>query len=325
MPGYTDYGVVHVVAEVTPGTYVAPTVGTSLALRLSSKPTIEIGSKNVRRDGPNAIPGGRKSLVGGQVVSVELEFELTSWGDTQSATDHDAAALWASMAVTITAAGSPNGDLTIAPTSTVTTARCSVTYDEPDGNRYKIAGGVAELMEISSQDNPGAPILVKTKVTGLFVDDGSASAITFSSVAYSTQPPIQALGGTLSSGVTGSPPASKFSFVPGSRTIERPATVNAASTGYAIPIPAYQGNPELRLTFDGLNEAETDILADWYASTATSATLTYGADGSQVIIGLPEYSEDRPDLGDRDGLRTYDVALVGYGTSSAPAWRLIFS
>ncbi len=321
----------YLVAESTPGTYAAPDGGVTPAIRLISQPSFEVGGtpKVTREDMIQALPGGAPPVLGARFRSVSFECYLTEWGDTSDAEDHELAGFFAACPVTITAGG--GAGVSMVPKSHVT-AGVSVTWAEENGDVHTIEGGRGTFTLVAGEDMLWR---VQGTVSGIYravvaesaYTDANGDALVFTTPAYTTEPIIRADEVDLGQSIGGT------SEIEGLRAVEfNPAhfvsersDMTASSTGYTLPFATHQGQAQLSITFDALDEANLAVFGDAEANNSASFTVTAETGGvDKLVISLADAYLDFPTIGENNGMRTYDCILRGVPSTGFDAYTVTF-
>lgn len=320
----------YLVAETTAGTYEAPDKGVTRAVRLISQPSWEVGGtpKVTREDAVQALPGGAPPVLGARFRSVSFECHLTEWGDVESATDHELAGFFAACPVTITASAS---GVTMVPKTHVT-AGVSVTWAEENGDVHSIEGGRGTFTLVAGDD-----MLWKLQgtVSGIYrgvvaesaYTDADGDPLDFTLPNYTSEPILRADEIDLTESIGGT------SEIEGLRSVEfNPAhfvserlDMTASTTGYTLPFATHQGQAQLALTFDALDEANLAVFADAQSNNGNLFTVTAETAGAdKLIISLADAYLDFPSIGETNGMRTYDCVLRGVPSSGYDAYTITF-
>ena len=318
---------VHFKTESTGGSYEAPSVGTDLALSCNEISWELTGEpEGDRSDEHSAVPAYGVDLINGFGIKINFSAKLPSWADTSvsSLANHPLQPFFAACLTTITPGSTDGDDLAIriaGPVSSV--SPCSILISEYGGNDIKLQGGIGNIEKIGPE-TAGGPIIITGSVTGIWVANPAATAITHSSVVYSTQPILKnALATFTDGGISGTPAGlGSWEFTPGT-TVEE--TEDASFTyGRGIPVPKHSGRPTLKLNMNAQNETDYAVWTKWSGQATAAAGVSVGSPGSVFQCNLPAAFVAKPEQAEGNGVRKWDVTLKG-SWSSTYAAEIVFS
>ena len=101
--------------------------------------------------------------------------------------------------------------------------------------------------------------------------------------------------------------------------------MTASSTGYTLPFATHQGQAQLSITFDALDEANLAVFGDAEANNGNAFTVTAETGGvDKLVIALADAYLDFPTIGENNGMRTYDCVLRGVPSTGFDAYTVTF-
>lgn len=325
----------YITPEATAGTYVAPSVGTTRAIRLTAQPSWSVGGtpKVTREDTIQSLPGGAPPVLGARFRSVSFECFLTEWDNTtdidgDGQDSHELAAFLLACPVTITAGGDVDSPVTIKPAARGD-ATVSVTWAEENGDVHRIKGGRCTFT-LSADES----MLWKLQgtVTGLYIaveDTATFSpSLNFATPNYTAQPIVRADNVLFNESIAGSQSLEgvrSAAFDPSIVVSER-SDMTANENGYTLPFATHQGQATISLTCDALDEDDLAVFGDAEANNGNLFALTAKmANGdARLEVSLADAYLDFPDVGESGGMRTYDLVLRGVPSAGFDAYTISF-
>ncbi len=318
----------YIVNESTPGTYAAPTPGTTAAIRLIAQPSWTVGGtpKVNREDTIQSLPGGAPPVLGARFRSVSFECYLTEWGDTTDATDHELAAFFRSCPVTMTVGADVDSPVTIKPAARGDAA-VSVTWGEENGDVHSISGGRCTFTLSADESMLWR---VQGTITGLYRAVDSTATYTptlvFTTPAYTTQPIVRADNVAITESIGGSESLEgvrSVAFDPAIIVAER-VDMTANENGYTLPFNTHQGQATISVACDALDEDDLAVFGDAEANNGAAFTVTARTSGgdNKLAIALADAYLDFPEIGENGGMRTYDLTLRGVPSAGFDAYTI---
>ena len=285
--------------ESTYGTDSTPTGSSDAVLVESLSPTFE-GARMVERPSIKSAIGKTQQIYAGTLMALSFDVELKGSGAAGTAPEVGALLRACALGETISASTS----VTYAP---VSTGHESVTiYYYSDGMLQKMTGCRGTF---SGTFETGSYGKLSFTMTGHV---SAATDVTIATPTFDTTIPAPLIGGSFAAGGYAAVIAS-LSMDMGNE-IATPPDMNAADGYSDIYITGRDVNgsydPEQVLV------ATNDFIGDWKAGTsmAINTGVIGGTAGNKYAISLPyAYSRDIG-IGDRDGLRAFEI---GYGAAES--------
>lgn len=321
-------GALWLMPEVTPGTYVAPTVISDYALDPIEFEVSIVGGNEDQLDHLTPVLGGAKPLRGATAWKVTHSYKIPVAPSLTDDTSHPLFAVLRSVAATTSELTTPNR-IRVTPSNVfnpgTTPVTLSITFAEIGGNCYTGTNGTSALVGI---DADGAHLVMRFEsefnmrdtLTASVVDIATAS-IDPTAAIYISDTYVPSHGGTLTlTNVDGSAVwcVEEIAIEPGCALVSQPC--RSATNGYASATSIWNGYAMFAIDVLATPELATSAgRQSWesYLSNETLGTcsIVFGSGAGAFTVAAPAGMIKVHDRGTSGDLLAYRLGVVTQATT----------